>query len=478
MRLITAKAARAGMARRPSVTRAGWSRAALLVALVGFGVVASGCDWTMFGYNLGNTRSSSDTGISTSNVSSLGDSWSSNNVTLSGNGDSITPISESNGIVYAEANGYLNAFSATSCPAAPANCAPLWVSRAVYASSDMHTAPVISNNEIYVSNGAQILAYSTDYSGCPVVSGTIDCAPLRIYDDPGGSADPPLVDNDHLYAPSSGKVFSADGTQNCSLQVGWYWPPNSGTEIPVCEPIWTYVMPSGYAGDGGTPAIATATNGPYSGQSLLYMNGWENGGYASTFAFDANGSLNCSSSSTVTTCTTLRWFLTTGSSDAASPVVANGSLYVNEEIGTGGFIAVYDQNGVKGCGYVCAPLYEDMTNTHYAINMAVTSTEVLFPTTQLMAFNATGCGQSTCPPLWKTASNCENSVGASVANGVVYVGTSSPCSNGVNAYDATSGALLKSFASPDNQPVYVSPTIANGVLYFGTAARDLYAYSP
>ena len=39
------------------------------------GVVASGCDWTLFGYDAANTRNSPDTGISMSNVESLAESW-------------------------------------------------------------------------------------------------------------------------------------------------------------------------------------------------------------------------------------------------------------------------------------------------------------------------------------------------------------------------------------------------------------------
>lgn len=463
-----------GRARRP------WLRGALLVLLVG--VVASGCDWTLAGYDIANTRSSADTGISTSNVGSLSESLTSNdlNTVVSANGDEMSSVSEANGVLYITAYGYLEAFSATSCPTAPTNCAALWVAPTEFDNAPATTAPVVSNNEVYVSNGGVVLAYSTSDSGCPVEYGTVDCAPQRVYDNSAPTAvpaDPPLVDNNHLYAASTGKVFSADGSQDCGYKVGWDWPNNTSTEILVCEPVWTYAMPSGYtATSGGTPAIATATSGTYNGKPLIYMNGWENGGYASTFSFDANGSLNCSTASTGTTCSILRWFLTSGTSLGQPPVVANGSLFVEEQYGDGGFIAAYDQNGVNGCGYVCTPLYEDETDVPLASAIAVTGSEVLASNGDLLAFNENGCGQSTCQPVWQTSATCDGT--PSVANGVVYVGVTEPCGTGVNAYSAASGALLRAIVSPDNSTVYYdAPTIANGALYFGTSHNDMYAYS-
>ena len=46
---------------------------ALLVVVVG--VVALGCDWSLFGDHAADTRNSADTGISTSSVGSLTQSW-------------------------------------------------------------------------------------------------------------------------------------------------------------------------------------------------------------------------------------------------------------------------------------------------------------------------------------------------------------------------------------------------------------------
>ena len=154
---------------------------------------------------------------------------------------------------------------------------------------------------------------------------------------------------------------------------------------------------------------------------------------------------------TGTTCSILRWFLTSGTSLGQPPVVANGSLYVEEQYGDGGFIAVYDQNGVNACSYVCAPLYEDETDVPLASAIAVSGSEVLASNGDLLAFNENGCGQSTCQPEWQTSATCDGT--PSVANGVVYVGVTEPCGTGVNAYNAASGALLRAFVSPDNSTV-------------------------
>ena len=68
--------------------------------------------------------------------------------------------------------------------------------------------------------------------------------------------------------------------------------------------------------------------------------------------------------------------------------------------------------------------------------------------------------------------------GASTANGVVYVGIGG-CSNGSAGVVAfsTSGAAKWHAGSPDGGGVYDPPTIANGVLYFGSSNGNVYAYT-
>ncbi len=257
--------ARSGTARRSLIGPA------LLVLI--FGVVASGCDWSLFGYDAANTRNSADTGISTSNVGSLTQSWT--HAFGTGNGSEIPgSVTEANGVVYATslatdfANGSgfiggatLAAFSATACPQSPTNCAPLWTAPVDYDNTPMTETPVVANNEVYVSNGPYLAAFPVVNSSCPLVSGY--CTPLRIYDNAGATSQsvisPPLVVNNLLYAPGSGRVFSADGGPSCGYKSGDNW---LGVPILVCEPLWTNVASSGSSFTlGGTPTVVDRLGG-------------------------------------------------------------------------------------------------------------------------------------------------------------------------------------------------------------------------
>lgn len=95
----------------------------------------------------------------------------------------------------------------------------------------------------------------------------------------------------------------------------------------------------------------------------------------------------------------------------------------------------------------------------------------------LEAFSSTACGQSTCNDEWKSSGSTCLDTAPAVANGIVYLGTSDPCTPGVSAYSASSGALLTTYKSPDGQGVYVMPTIANGELFFGTDTTDTYGFA-
>jgi hypothetical protein len=491
--------------RRVGTTRRPWLTGALLVVVVG--MVASGCDWSLFGYDAANTRNSADTGISTSNVGSLTESWT--HAFGTGNGSEIPgAVTEANNVVYATTlasdfakgsgfigGGTLAAFSATACPQSPTNCAPLWTAPVEYGLAPMIETPVVANNEVYVNNGPWLAAFPTDNSSCPLVSGY--CTPLRIYDNAGASAvSPPLVVNNLLYAPGSGKVFSADGTQGCSLKSGVNW---LGVPILECEPLWTNVASSGSSfTNGGTPTVVTASAGSYNGDPILYLAAPTSGGLLRVFAYDANDKNNCGVVYGLPVCAPLWTDQATGqfSDDGAGAVsVANGYAYVGGSnlVGSGGgqgTLFAFDQNGVGCASGICSPKFETSGGPGFPvpINLAVSGSTVYGTTAGgiLAAFSATGTGT-----LWKTGpicadaySNSYNNGAPNVANGVVYVGITcgSPpgvgTGGGVAAY-STSGTLIKSYPSPDNGAVYNSPIVANnGVLYFGTISGSIYAYAP
>ena len=492
---------------RVSTTRRRWLSGALLVIVVG--VVASGCDWSLYGYDTANTRNSPDANISASNVDSLAESWT--HAFGTGSASFIYgSVTEANGIVYVSSaavlpgdyfGGTLAAFSATACVQTPTDCTPLWEAW----NQDATTTPVVANNEVYVSNGVYVVAFSTGSSGCTaLVSGTSipECDPLRVYTDNEvnpGAAGAPLVANDVLYAAGTGAIFSADGS-NCptnSNEPYEIWDPadNGGPKITLCQPIrYTYVPTGLFLGE-GTPTVVAASAGPYQGRSILYLEG-KSGSSLYTFAYDATGQSGCGVYG-VAFCLPLWTDEASGSLPVGGVVsVANGYSYVGGVNLPGqGTLFAFDENGVNNCSSgICSPVFQTTGGPSFPepINLAVSGNTVFSVTEEqsLVAFGATGCGQASCSgALWKTGDICAGNTTAeppapSVANGVAYVGIDCQSSvgglgggGGVAAYSA-SGARLGSVASADNGPVFDPPTVANGVLYFGTDNGSIYAYTP
>ena len=477
------------------------------------GVVASGCDWTLFGYDGANTRNSPDTGISMSNVESLAKSWT--YAFAAGNtGQIVDSVTEADDVVYVTSDidlpgysyGTLAAFSATDCPETPTSCTPLWVAPtgSVFGNYGMQGTPIVANGEVYVSNRAWQAAFSTDDSGCTArVMGIPLCTPLRVYDDGSSANSSPLVVNNLLYAPGTGKVFSADGSQGCAYKTGDTW---AGAPILVCEPLWTNVASAGSSLTyGGTPTVATATAGPYKGHSILYLAAPTSGGFIRVFAYDANGVNNCGAIYGVPVCAPLWTDQASGEFStqlgAGAVSVANGYAYVGGSNSVGqGTLFAFDQNGVIGCSSgTCQPEFQTSAGPGVPtpINLAVSGSTVIGTGNgDLFAFNGAGCGgpASCTGTLWSAGEICADGVatssvigdigGANVSNGLVYVGITCGsgggglgAAGGVAAYNI-SGTRLWSAASPDGGTVYNAPIVANGVLYFGTVNGSIYAYAP
>ena len=268
----------------------------------------------------------------------------------------------------------------------------------------------------------------------------------------------------------------------------------------VCEPIWTNVASAGSSLTyGGTPTVATATAGPYKGDSILYLTASTSGGAIRVFAYDANGTNNCGVIYGALFCAPLWTDQSNGSFStslgAGAVSVANGYAYVGGTniVGSGnqGTLFAFDQNGCSSGS--CQPEFQTSPGpgTPTLINLAVSgSTVVGTGNGDLIAFDGTGCGGPTsCTgTLWNTGEICADGVsttsvvgdigGPNISNGVVYVGITCVAPGGVAAYNISSGTRLWSAASPDNGAVYNAPIVANGVLYFGTVNGSVYAYAP
>ncbi len=169
------------------------------------------------------------------------------------------------------------------------------------------------------------------------------------------------------------------------------------------------------------------------------------------------------------------WTNATGYSNNASPVVAKGILY----IGSGSEdLEAFNANG---CGSsTCYPLWTAaLDNNLY--NAPAVENNVVFaaaPFGDLYAFNAAGCGQQMCSPLW-TATGGGSEYSPVVENGVVYIVASN--SGTIDAFNA-SGCGQQTCSPLWTDAIggtifTTAPTVESGEVYVGGVNGELYAFN-
>jgi hypothetical protein len=429
------------------------------LAVLAVGLVASGCDWTQFGYGSGHDGYSPDSTITPANVSSLALQF-----TLStGAGGDITGEAEANGVLYVvfypstASPVTLDAFSAngtTGCSGTPVTCNPLWSASLGVASNGLSSSSKIAvdNGVVYVGGGPGLEAFDangqTNCAGTPTV-----CQPLW-----QASVDwnygTPTVSQGSVYVTSGGSVeaFDASGKTNCT---------GSPT---VCSPLWTapvsaesstvtvgggkaYVGSSaggpngsivalsatGTSGCSGTPTVCSplwqytlnqVASQPYVTQSgsTIYVGTLDEVSAfdftGSVEAFDANGVTNCSGTPTV--CSPL--WTDSNYASGGPPLVGDGAVFASPWTGIGSpLIDVFNTSG------------NELWTTSIGVSPLAIGGSVLYAENQnnVYAFDATGqsgCSDSVCSPLWSTGlpTGGSTDVGPTiVANGSLYVATAS-----------------------------------------------------
>ncbi len=194
---------------------------------------------------------------------------------------------------------------------------------------------------------------------------------------------------------------------------------------------------------------------------------------------------------------------TRSSPDEDSPTFANGIIYFGSHGGnvyalnartgrviwgtlTGGYTGVAVANGVvyaasntrlyalsASTGHV---LWTGPIGTKKTVEVApvVGSGMVVVATDDavVLAFSATGCGQSSCAPRWEYDTQQKVWASPAMAYGVIYLATLFRDFNGGNLYalDARTGQFLW-LAQTDS--LYAAPVVANGVVY----AINFYGYA-
>jgi PQQ-like domain len=261
------------------------------------------------------------------------------------------------GVIPSQGGAYVAAFDSAGsadCSGTPVICAPMWTTTGVPVSLGNTGTPTVANGVIYIADGSTLYAFdATGSSGC---SGTLKtCAPLWTGAMSGPSSTAAVVADGTVYAGTESGLdaFGAAGTTNCSTT----------TTLKTCAPLWTapVVADALAVADGvvyaatngaldavdatapadcpGTGTTRTCTLAPlwtsanstyvYTG-SLTVANGivYVTSSGGGIDAYDAAGSLNCSVSGTVKTCTPL-WQDVTGYTGGGSPAIVNGVLFVS-----------------------------------------------------------------------------------------------------------------------------------------------------
>ena len=162
--------------------------------------------------------------------------------------------------------------------------------------------------------------------------------------------------------------------------------------------------------------------------------------------------------------------------DYSSPAVVEGVVYVGSIDGN---LYAFDANG---CGQsTCNPLWVGTMNSEYYTlsSPAVVNGTVFIGSEdhKLYAFAAKGCGRGTCLPLWTGVTGGAVFSSPVVANNVVYVGSED---HRLYAFSAN-GCGGRPTCPPlwmanTNGPIDSSPAIDNGVVYVGSQDGKLYAF--
>lgn len=449
----------------PMRGRSTWVVVVLVVALVGL----SGCDWPMWGYDAGQTHSTPDVSISRNAAASgFNIAWSG----APGNDSSPAVVS---GVAYVGWWAY-DAGGKANCSGSPRTCAPLWTYAVAQQGSSV-SSPAVANGVLFLQLGYPTnTLFAFDATGQTNCSGTPRvCAPLWTAAT-GSETSAPVVSNGTVYVASQHLfAFDAAGQQNCS------------GSPKTCQPLWMTADASAI----GSPAVANGF--VYVASNILS-------------AYDDDGDNNCSG--VPVTCAPL-WTADLGPHNLGQPAVANDRVYIgsydSQPCGhtscvTPRALSVFDADGLANCSGTpkhCTPLWT--TSVGVDGPPAIAGGMIYAPDSsngRLYAFDANGtrsCSGSppVCAPLWSATTITYPIHGApSVANGVVYLGSLGcyTCGDGfLYAFDAAGATNcsgipkqclpLSSTAVPGS-PGSSSPAVANGVIYIGSFAGRIEAYTP
>jgi outer membrane protein assembly factor BamB len=178
----------------------------------------------------------------------------------------------------------------------------------------------------------------------------------------------------------------------------------------------------------------------------------------------------------------LSWVgLIPGDLDWASPVVANGNVYITG--GDSGLVVFPSE----GCGAeTCQPSWLGTTGPQ-AIAAPAVSAGLVYVSSQtsfdsnhgrLNVFDAHGCGAPVCRPLWKGIGGNASFLVSSpaVIGGRVYVGSYDGKLYAFDAHGCGSRQCRPLWTAQAGDHIDSSPAVAGGVVYVGATDGRLYAF--
>ncbi|MGZ4789468.1 MAG: outer membrane protein assembly factor BamB family protein, partial [Terriglobales bacterium] len=244
------------------------------------------------------------------------------------------------------------------------------------------SSPAVVNGIVYVGSFDGRL-YAFKANGC----GQQVCQPLWSGATGNAILSSPAVTNGTVFVGSEDHNFYAFSAGGCGHA--------------DCPPLWT-----------GTTNGAI-DSGPVVTPTVVYVGSEDHNFYA----FPTGG---CGQA----TCAPL-WSVPTGGGINSSPALVNNILYFGSQDGK--LYAV----DARGCGrQVCAPLWTAQVGSIvFGSSPAVSGgivyiasfNEINSTDSRLYAFNANGCGQMTCQPLWTAPAGDFVVSSPAVAKGIVYV---------------------------------------------------------
>jgi outer membrane protein assembly factor BamB len=168
-----------------------------------------------------------------------------------------------------------------------------------------------------------------------------------------------------------------------------------------------------------------------------------------------------------------------GSVFNSSPSIAGGLAYFGD---TNNTLYAFDANG---CGQgVCEPVWEAILMGGGIYNSPAVVNGVVYVGTSstegaLYAFDAAGCSSQFCLPLWQSTPLSIIDSSPTVANGVVYVGSGMVNPPGLYTFAAKgcgSAICPPLWRGETEDFVDNSPAVWNGIAYVGDNAGKLYAF--